>query len=52
MYFIYTCHINLHIRVNGDYKKTKMEKTVSQAFDSWERLETLCDETIWYGELR
>ena len=28
MYFIYTCCINLHIRGNGDYKKTEMEITV------------------------
>ena len=44
MYFIYTCHINLHIRGNGDYKKIEMERTVSRAFDSRERPETLCDE--------
>ncbi len=44
MYFIHTCHINLHIRGNGDYEKTKMETTVSQTFDSRERPEILCDE--------
>ena len=45
MYFIYTCLINLHIRGNRDYIKTEMERTVSRAFDSWERPETLCNKT-------
>ena len=45
MYFIFTCRINLHINGNGDYKKTEMERTVSRAFDNWERPETLCNET-------
>ena len=49
MYFIYTCRINLHIRGNGDYKKTEIERTVSWAFDSWVRPETLCDETNLVG---
>ena len=53
MYFIYTCRINLHIRENGDYKKTEMERTVGRAFESWERLKTLCDETnlVWLTEI-
>ena len=53
MYFIYTCRINLHIRGNGDYKKTEMVRTVSQAFDCWERPETMYDETnfVWQTDI-